>query len=84
MSKSTADSNKELVLGLLRESGDRPVSLVDLRGRGVPNPAAVIYELELAGFPIDRVTRRGSLVGVRLLEPRDATVPLRPPHRFRR
>ena len=35
-------------------------------------PAAVIYELELAGYEIDRVHRHGRLLGVRPAERRDA------------
>ena len=51
---------------VLRDAGERPVSLVELRERGIANPAAVLYELELAGYEIDRVHRHGRLVGVRL------------------
>ena len=54
------------MLRALRDAGDRPVSLAELRERGIGNPAAVIYELELAGVEIDRVHRHGRLVGVRL------------------
>jgi len=54
------------MLRVLRDAGDRPVSLPELRERGIGNPAAVIYELELAGWEIDRVHRQGRLVGVRL------------------
>ena len=54
------------MLRVLREAGDRPVSLPELRERGIGNPAAVIYELELAGYEIDRVHHHGRLLGVRL------------------
>ena len=54
------------MLRVLRDAGDRPVSLAELRERGIGNPGAVIYELELAGYEIDRVHRHGRLVGVRL------------------
>ena len=54
------------MLRVLREAGDRPVSLPELRERGIGNPAAVIYELQLAGYEIDRVHRQGRLLGVRL------------------
>ena len=54
------------MLRVLRDAGDRPVSLAELRERGIGNPAAVIYELELAGWEIDRVHRHGRLLGVRL------------------
>jgi biotin operon repressor len=67
MTNTTGQQRQEAVLRVLREAGDRPVSLVELRGRGIPSPASVIYELELAGLPIDRVHRHGRLLGVRLL-----------------
>jgi hypothetical protein len=63
---SQAKHRQETVVRILRDAGDRPVSLGELRERGIPNPGAVIYELELAGYAIDRVHRHGSLVGVRL------------------
>jgi biotin operon repressor len=61
-----ARRRQDAVLRALRDAGDRPVSLPELRERGIANPAAVIYELELAGYEIDRVHRQGRLLGVRL------------------
>jgi biotin operon repressor len=61
-----ARRRQDTVLRVLRDAGDRPVSLPELRERGIANPAAVIYELELAGYEIDRVHRHGRLLGVRL------------------
>jgi len=61
-----ARRRQEILLRVLREAGDRPVSLPELRERGIPNPATVVYELELAGYEIDRVHRHGRLLGVRL------------------
>jgi biotin operon repressor len=61
-----ARQRQDIVLRVLRDAGDRPVSLPELRERGIGNPAAVIYELELAGYEIDRVHRQGRLLGVRL------------------
>jgi biotin operon repressor len=61
-----ARRRQDNVLRVLRDAGDRPVSLAELRDRGIGNAAAVIYELELAGYEIDRVHRHGRLVGVRL------------------
>lgn len=66
MPSDIARRRQELVLRLLRDAGDRPVPLAELRERGIGNPGAVIYELELAGYEIDRVHRHGRLVGVRL------------------
>jgi biotin operon repressor len=61
-----ANRRQDIVVRALRDAGDRPVSLPELRERGIANPAAVIYELELAGYEIDRVHRHGRLLGVRL------------------
>ena len=66
MPSNLARQRQDSVLRVLRDAGDRPVSLPELRELGVANPAAVIYELELAGYEIDRVHRHGRLVGVRL------------------
>jgi hypothetical protein len=66
VSRDTAARRQDAVLRALRDAGDRPVSLIELRERGIANPGSVIYELELAGYPIDRVHRHGQLVGVRL------------------
>ena len=64
--RDLAHRRRDIVIRALREAGDRPVSLPELRERGIGNPAAVIYELELAGYEIDRVHRHGRLLGVRL------------------
>jgi biotin operon repressor len=66
VTSDSARRRQETLLRALREAGDRPVSLVELRERGIAGPAAVIYELEIAGYEIDRVHRHGRLVGVRL------------------
>jgi biotin operon repressor len=66
VSRDLAQQRQETILRALRDAGDRPVSLVELRERGIANPAAMIYELEIAGYEIDRVHRHGRLVGVRL------------------
>jgi biotin operon repressor len=64
--RDVAQRRQDTVLRVLRDAGDRPVGLPELRERGIGNPAAVIYELELAGYEIDRVHRHGRLLGVRL------------------
>jgi biotin operon repressor len=66
VSHSLAQQRQDALLKALRDAGDRPVSLPELRERGIANPAAMIYELEIAGYEIDRVHRHGRLVGVRL------------------
>ncbi|MBV9198002.1 MAG: hypothetical protein JO168_28060 [Solirubrobacterales bacterium] len=45
------------------------MSFDELGKGGIDFPAAVVSELELAGFAIDRVYEHGRHVGVRLLEP---------------
>jgi len=67
--RDLAHRRRDIVIRALRDAGDRPVSLAELRERGIANPAAVIYELELAGYEIDRVHRHGRLLGVRLSGP---------------
>jgi biotin operon repressor len=64
--RDVAARRQDIVLRALRDAGDRPVSLLELRERGIANAASVIYELELAGYEIDRVHRHGRLLGVRL------------------
>jgi hypothetical protein len=46
----------------------------ELHAVGIAFPAAVVAELELKGYVIERVYDHGTLIGVRLLqpEPRDA------------
>jgi hypothetical protein len=70
-----ADSQQQRMLERLRRAGDQPVALADLRTRGVDFPAAVLSELELNGYAIERVHDHGRLIGVRLLEspPPDAS-----------
>lgn len=57
------------MLEQLRRAGDQPVAFPELRAGGIDFPAAVVSELQLNGYAIDRVYERGRLVGVRLLEP---------------
>jgi hypothetical protein len=66
---SRSDSQQQRVLERLRAAGGRPVTFAELRGVGIDFPAAVVSELELAGYAIDRLHEHGRQVGVRLLEP---------------
>ena len=43
-------------LALLEGNHSRPVTLAALRDRGIHAPAQAIYDLQLAGYTIDRVT----------------------------
>ena len=64
-----ADAQQQLLLERLREAGDQPVAFADLHASGIAFPAAVISELELNGYAIERVHDRRRLIGVRLLGP---------------
>ena len=44
-----------LLLELLREAGDEPVTLGELQVAGVADPATALRELELAGHAVQRV-----------------------------
>ncbi len=68
------DVQQQRLLQRLRQAGEQPVTFVELHAAGVDFPAAVISELELNGFVIERVHEHGQPVRVRLLypEPRDA------------
>jgi len=68
-----ADVQQQRLLERLREAGDQPVAFAELHAGGIDFPAAVVSELELNGYPTERVYDHGRLVGVRLLdsEPRD-------------
>src|SRR5207253_574897 len=72
-SMALADAQQQRLLELLREAGEEPVAFAELHAGGISFPAAVISELELNGYPIERVYDHMRLVGVRLLEsePRD-------------
>ena len=64
-----ADAQQQLLLERLRQAGDQPVAFTELHAGGIDFPAAVVAELELNGYAIERVYDHGRLVGVRLLHP---------------
>ena len=68
-SAARGDNQQERLLARLRSARREPVGFADLRAGGIDFPATVVSELELLGYPVDRVYRGGVLVGVRLLEP---------------
>jgi hypothetical protein len=43
-----------LALRLLEEAGDAGVTVPDLRREGLQMPAQALYEVELAGWPLER------------------------------
>lgn len=73
------ESQQRLALERLQGAGEEPVSLAALRAAGVDFPAAMISELELKGYAIERVLEHGRLVGVRLVEGPDPGA-VRPRH----
>jgi hypothetical protein len=65
----------DLLLDLLREAGDEPVTLDELHVVGVHDPAQALLALELAGHSVHRVYELGdAAMCVRLGAPRPAAV----------
>jgi hypothetical protein len=63
------DNQQQRLLDQLRQAGDQPVAFAELHADGIAFPAAVVAELELSGYVIERVHDHGRLAGVRLLQP---------------
>jgi hypothetical protein len=63
------DAQQRRLLERLRKAGDQPVAFAELRAGGIDFPAAIVSELELNGYVIERVYDHGRLVGVRRLHP---------------
>ena len=63
-----ADAQQHRLLELLRKAGNQPIGFAELHADGISFPAAVVSELELNGYPTERVYDHGRLVGVRLLD----------------
>jgi hypothetical protein len=64
-----ADAQQQRLLERLREAGGEAVAFAELHASGIAFPAAVVSELELKGYAIERVFDHGGLIGVRLLQP---------------
>ncbi len=62
------DVQQRQLLERLQKAGGAPVTFAELRVDGIAFPAAIVSELELSGYAIDRVHYHGRLIGVRLLE----------------
>lgn len=56
-------STRARLLDLLAADRDEAPTMTDLRDRGIPMPGQAIYELELDGYPVERVRRRGRTRG---------------------
>ena len=50
-----ADTQQQRMLERLRRAGDQPVAFAELRAGGIDFPAAVVSELQLNGYAIERV-----------------------------
>ncbi len=70
-----ADAQQQRLLERLREAGDETVAFAELHAAGIAFPAAVVSELELSGYAIERVHDHGRPIGVRLLQPEPPDAP---------
>jgi len=64
-----ADPQQQQLLEELQRAGDQPVAFSDLHAAGISFPAAVISELALDGYLVERVYQDDRLLGVHLLNP---------------
>jgi hypothetical protein len=83
-SMTFADAQQQRLLERRREAGDEAVAFAELHAVGIACPAAVVSELELNGYVIERVYDHGRLIGLRLLQPEPPATPAsrrRRPHR---
>ena len=72
---SPATVDRARLLSLLDAGLDDAPTIADLRERGVRMPGQAIYELEVDGYPVERIRRRGEArrrggIGYRLPRPR--------------
>ena len=75
-----ADLQQQRLLVRLRRAGGQPVALSELQAGGIDSLAAVVSELELSRYAIDRIYDHVRLVDGPLLEPDSAeTSPERQP-----
>ncbi len=78
---SPVDPQQQRLLEELRRAGDQPVAFSQLRAAGISFPAAVISELALGGYRVERVYQDDRLLGVRLLDSERLTRSSSPPRR---
>ena len=69
------DAQQQRMLERLRAARGEPLALEELKASGIDFPAAVLSELELHGYPVERVYTGARFVGVRLVEPEGAGAP---------
>ena len=70
-----ADAQQQRLLEHLREAGHEAVAFAEQRAARIAFPAAVVSELELNGYVIERVYDHGRLIGARPLQPEPRTYP---------
>jgi hypothetical protein len=68
------DAQQKRLLEGLRHAGGQAVTFAELHAAGIDFPAAVVSELELSGYVIERVYDHGRL-GVRLPDPEPRETP---------
>jgi hypothetical protein len=76
----SADVQQQRLLERLRQAGDQPVAFAELHSGGITFPAAVVAELELNGYVIDRVYDHGLFVGGACSIQNPASRATSPPH----
>ena len=64
-----ADAQQQRPLERRREAGDEAVACAELHDIAIAFPAAVVPELELNEYVIERAYDHGRLIGVRPLQP---------------
>jgi hypothetical protein len=74
-SMTPVDNQQRRMLDRLHAAGDQPVAFDELRASRIDFPAAVVTELEMNGYAIERVYDHGRLIGVRLLQPEPDETP---------
>lgn len=82
MAASTpVDTQQQRLIERLREADGQAVTFAELHAAGIDFPAAVVTELELAGYGVERVVQGGRPAGVRLREPDRIRLPGAPARR---
>jgi di/tricarboxylate transporter len=82
-SMTPTDAQQQQLLKHLRQAGENALPFTELHDAGITFPAAVVSELELNGYVIQRVRQHGRPVAVRLLEPEPPITPAAPRWRKR-
>ena len=77
------DTQQQRLLERLRQAGEQPVAFAELHAGGVDFRAAVVGELQLNGYEIERVYEHRRLVGVRLVNPEPREISATPRRRRR-